>query len=160
MGVNGISCGRAVFRRLGEADMEEVSSLEALCFDTSWSAEQYREACRGGLLIAFGAFAGGELACFVSLSAAGGEAEILNIATRHAWRRRGLAEQLLRFACERIAEEEAAVTVFLDVDETNAPALALYGKTGFSVTGRRVKYYGGIHDAILMSRGLSAAEKQ
>ena len=160
MAVDGNCCEETLFRRLGEEDMEDVSALEALCFDTSWSPEQYREACRGGWLIAFGAFAGGALACFVSLSAAGGEAEILNIGTHPAWRRRGLAERLLRFALDSIAAEQGAAAVFLDVDETNAPALALYRKTGFAVTGRRVRYYGGIHDAILMSLGLPAAENQ
>ena len=48
MAVNDIFSDDAVLRRLGEADMEEVSALEALCFDSSWSPEQYREACRGG----------------------------------------------------------------------------------------------------------------
>ncbi len=160
MAVDAAPRGDAVLRRLGGADMEEVSALESLCFDSSWSGEQYREACRGGWLIAFGAFAAGSLACFASFSAAGGEAEVLNIATHPAWRRRGLAERLLRFALAQLAAGQGPAAVFLDVDETNAPALALYRKTGFTVTGRRRKYYGGIHDAILMSRELPAAEGQ
>ena len=160
LAVDGVSCGGAVFRRLGGEDMEEASALESLCFDSSWSGEQYREAWRGGWLIAFGAFAAGSLACFASFSAAGGEAEVLNIATHPAWRRRGLAERLLRFALAQLAAGQGPAAVFLDVDETNAPALALYRKIGFAVTGRRRRYYGGIHDAILMSRELPAAEEQ
>jgi len=43
-------------------------------------------------------------------------------------------------------------TVTLEVRERNTPAIALYRGLGFSVAGRRPRYYGDGEDALIMTR--------
>ncbi|KPQ07760.1 MAG: ribosomal-protein-alanine N-acetyltransferase [Rhodobacteraceae bacterium HLUCCA12] len=72
--------------------------------------------------------------------AIGPEVELLTLATDPQVRRRGLARALMdRFAAE--ARERRAETVFLEVAEDNAAAIALYRSLGFVQTGQRPGYY-------------------
>ena len=67
-------------------------------------------------------------------------------------RRRGYASALLEAALGAFPE---ARRVHLEVRPTNAPAIALYRRLGFVVTGRRRRYYGE-EDALLMTLDLEA----
>ena len=53
---------------------------------------------------------------------------------------------------------ERAEALFLEVDETNVPALALYRRLGFREVGKRPAYYdraeGGRSGALVMRRDL------
>lgn len=71
---------------------------------------------------------------------AGGEAEVLTIATRPQRRRQGVARQLMTTALTA-AIERGVTRVFLDVAQDNAPARALYDDLGFGQVGRRKAYY-------------------
>lgn len=55
---------------------------------------------------------------------------------------------------EEYAKKSACTEVDLEVSEFNAPAMALYGKLGFKVTGRRPKFYNNSDAAILMRKHL------
>ena len=86
------------------------------------------------------------------------EAEILSIAIDPAYRGRGLSRNLLLTHLGHLAGKGAR-TIFLEVEENNAPARRLYERAGFSVVGRRDRYYrqaGGEQlNALLMRRDLS-----
>jgi ribosomal-protein-alanine N-acetyltransferase len=74
-----------------------------------------------------------------------GESELLQVEVAEPFRRRGLARALLATALDG--------TVFLEVRESNAAAIALYSTLGFVVTGRRKNYYSGPReDALVMER--------
>src|SRR5690606_37665763 len=77
---------------------------------------------------------------FVLARLAAGEGEILTIAVGRAYRRRGLGRDLME-AVLRALHGERAEALFLEVDEANAPALALYRRLGFREVGRRPGYY-------------------
>ena len=62
---------------------------------------------------------------FILSRMAAGEAEILSVAIAPAWRGRGLSRPLLDFHLRRLAGLGVR-TVFLEVDEHNAPARRLY----------------------------------
>jgi ribosomal-protein-alanine N-acetyltransferase len=47
-----------------------------------------------------------------------------------------------------------ARTVFLEVDENNAPARALYRRAGFADVGRRKSYYQSGANALVLRRDL------
>src|SRR5262249_54023722 len=66
------------------------------------------------------------------------EAEILDLAFRPIHRRHGHASSLLKHFLEALTN---ANTVFLEVRESNAAAIALYQKFGFQVSGQRRNYY-------------------
>ncbi len=77
---------------------------------------------------------------FVLARLVAGEAEILTIAVSTYRKRRGLGRKLMDAVLRRLHGERAE-SVFLEVDETNAPAIALYRKLGFREVGRRAGYY-------------------
>ena len=86
------------------------------------------------------------------------EAEILSIALDASQRGRGLSRNLLMTHLGHLAGRGVR-TVFLEVEENNAPARRLYEWAGFGVVGRRERYYpqpGGEQlNALLMRRDLS-----
>lgn len=67
------------------------------------------------------------------------EAEILNIAIAPKMRGQHLGKQLLQHLCKQF--DENIHTVFLEVRESNSPAIALYRSTGFNDVGKRLNYY-------------------
>lgn len=74
------------------------------------------------------------------------EVEILNLAVDPAHKRKGVATQLLATLDFQV--------MYLDVRESNKPALEFYRKHGFKKTGHRRKYYNHpVEDSIMMTRG-------
>lgn len=79
------------------------------------------------------------------------EAHITTIAVARSHRGRGLGELLLLTAID-VAIELGAREVTLEVRESNIVAQEMYAKLGFSVAGRRRRYYDTpTEDAILMT---------
>ena len=85
------------------------------------------------------------------------EAEILSIAIDATYRGRGLSRDLLLTHLGHLAGHGVR-TIFLEVEENNAPARRLYDRNGFAVVGRRERYYrsddGEQLNALLMRRDL------
>lgn len=93
---------------------------------------------------------------FVLARLAADEAEILTIAVARAHRRQGLGWKLMD-AVLRELHRQRAEALFLEVDETNAAAIALYRRFGFSEVGKRPDYYQsatGATGALVMRRDL------
>jgi [ribosomal protein S18]-alanine N-acetyltransferase len=87
------------------------------------------------------------------------QADIITLAVRPSYRRRGLARQLLHYTLEHM--KIAGVTsVFLDVESGNQPAISLYEAHGFTYVRRRRLYYrqkdGSYTDALVMTKKLKA----
>lgn len=81
------------------------------------------------------------------------EAEILSIAVEPAAQRRGCARALLSAICSA-ARAAGIRRLFLEVDEGNAAASALYRAAGFETIGRRARYYRSGGDALVMRLNL------
>ena len=77
---------------------------------------------------------------FVLARRAADEGEILTVVVARAHRRSGLGWKLMD-AVLRELHAARAQALFLEVDESNAPALALYRRLGFREVGRRPSYY-------------------
>ena len=82
----------------------------------------------------------GQLLGFVISRIVLDEAEVLTIAVDADCRRRGVAAMLLEAHLSELAMERVR-RLFLEVDEGNAAARALYKKFGFVEKGRRDGYY-------------------
>ena len=99
----------------------------------------------------------GRLRGFVLARLAADEAEILTIAVEAATRGRGVGRALLSESL-RQAANAGAKTMFLEVDRSNTPALALYKHLGFVAVGERAGYYrrkdGARETAIVMRKAL------
>jgi len=96
-----------------------------------------------------------KIAGFLVVRAVVAEAEILNLCVAPDKRRTGLAESLLT---EAIAELRRARVdrLFLEVRESNTPAISFYEKHAFRETGRRPGYYRDPDEsAVLMMKELT-----
>ena len=98
------------------------------------------------------------IAGFVLARVAAGEGEILTVAVARAHRRAGLGRALMD-AVLRTLHHDRAEALFLEVDETNRAALALYRRLGFEQFGQRPAYYqaadGTRTGALVLRRSLS-----
>jgi ribosomal-protein-alanine N-acetyltransferase len=86
----------------------------------------------------------------VSRATAPGEREILNLAVAPPQRRRGVAGRLLE---QELGRGEGSW--FLEVRESNTPAIRLYQALGFRFAGRRERYYQNPPEAGIVMRFLS-----
>ncbi len=151
-------------RWLGLDDMPECAALEALCFSSHWSAEQFADSWRQSWFAGYGLFLEGRLTAYISLSVLAGELEVLNIAVHPEARGRGLSRPLMAFALAdtlegghllrrgmKVPAAESWENGVLEVRVGNAPARALYSGLGFQEAGMRKRYYADGEDALIMT---------
>lgn len=130
--------------RLEVADAALLPAVHAEDFSRAWSQDEFETLIAQSPVFGFGAWRigrrSGAPAGFVLARLTAGEAEILTLAVARAWRRHGLGRELME-AVLRHLHAERAHTLFLEVDETNQPAIALYRRLGFAQVARRPAYY-------------------
>ena len=142
-----------------EAGLAHAAVLKALHADAfppgeRWSAAAMAEQI--GLPGSFGLIAISALAHpggLVLARVAADEAEILTLGVSPSQRRLG-AGALLLSAAEQRAAQDGAVAMFLEVNEANAAARALYARQGYEEVGRRRRYYPSGADALVLRRAL------
>jgi ribosomal-protein-alanine N-acetyltransferase len=121
-------------------DAAAIAALHAASFRRGWSEQEVEGLLIDRAVIAHRAMLGGKLIGFIMSRLAADEAEILSVAVAARARGRGLARALLDLHLRRLAGLSAR-TVFLEVDEHNAPAIRLYERAGFREVARRPNYY-------------------
>ena len=126
-----------LIRPATSADASALAALERATFSDPWPAEAF--VALGAGVSAFVAEAAGVLG-FVILRQVADEAELLDIVVRQDRRREGIGTALLDRA-QATAVEAGARALFLEVRASNTPAQAFYRRHGFSVIGRRARYY-------------------
>ena len=145
-----------IYRQLTEEDLAKVAGLEAVCFPTPWTAEQYLAVLRQGRCVLFGALRNDFLAGYIAVGIcpATAEMEVYNIAVAESFRRCGIGKKLLRLSLEAAARNGAEQAI-LEVRMFNEPALALYRALGFTQVGIRKQYYHDTgEDALVLARPL------
>lgn len=148
--------------RLTRSDAAAVAALHREDFARPWTASEFDDLLKQNTVFGFAARRVGDpkapLAGFVLARVAAGEAEILTVAVARAARRLGLGRALMEAVLRRLHALRAQA-LFLEVDEANAAAIALYRRLGFAVVGRRPGYYGGARadksDALVMRLDLA-----
>ena len=140
------------------ADADALAQAHAASFATPWSADEilrFAEDPGGFALIAEEA---GDAAGFILCRVLAGEGEVLTLAVRPEYRRRGAAMTLIEAALALAAS--TAEAMLLEVAADNPGALALYARIGFRTVGRRAGYYARTGapavDAIVMRRALNS----
>lgn len=125
-------------------DARHLPDIHAQGFIRPWSEHEFAGLLEQSPVFGFAAWRVGQRpagpAGFVLARLAAGEAEILTIAVSRAMRRQGLGRDLME-AVLRELHAERAEALFLEVDETNQPAIALYRRLGFREVARRPAYY-------------------
>ena len=141
------------FRPSDAPDIAKILSDSAEA--AQWPAESYSKLAGspGGILLV--CEAEGRPVGLLAARRADDEAEILNIAVRRDFRRKGVASALLLAALSEF-HRSATARVFLELRESNLPALTLYNRHGFLPSGRRKAYYHfPAEDAVCMVRKLT-----
>lgn len=124
-------------------DLPALMAIESQA-DTAahWSEPKYREMFSGPppKRLVLVAESGQLIQGFLVARAIADEWEIENVVVAPAAQRKGLGSALIE-ECLRLARQQNASAVFLEVRESNQPARSLYEKMNFRATGRRPHYY-------------------
>lgn len=95
------------------------------------------------------------IAGYVCMYMAADEGEITNVAVREDFRKMGVADMLMDELI-RVAGAHGMEKIFLEVRESNIPAISLYQKKGFSQCGVRKAFYRNpVEAALLMVKELA-----
>ena len=140
-------------------DLDSVIEIMNAAFDERFGEAWTRSQCAGilpmpGVRLVVARFGDGRAAGFALYRTISDEAELLLLAVSPEFRRRGIGKMLLDQFLDA-ARDSGAGRVHLEVREGN-PAVIMYRLAGFSLVGRRHKYYhgrtGGEFDALTLSR--------
>jgi len=132
----------AVIRPLRVEWSADCARLHAAAFAHPWSAEEIAALLVASSTLSAAALdpVSGRLRGFVIARFAADEAEILTLAVESQARRKGVGRALLGESL-RQAANAGARRMFLEVGADNAPAIALYCRSGFVKVGERPGYY-------------------
>ena len=139
-------------------DIRKLAQIHAASFHRGWGEGEFEQMLREQNTLLHRLRQGSTVIGFSVSRIAADEAEILSIALEPGHRGRGLSRDLFLTHLGHLAGRGVR-TVFLEVEENNAPARKLYERAGFAVAGRRERYYkeaGGVElNALVMRRDLS-----
>ena len=133
-------------------DIDTIMAIEAKAHRYPWSEKIMLRYLRKPDSVWVMEVAGEHLAHAVVTTAAD-EAELLMISVLPDAQGRGLGKELLSYLTE-VLKEKGVSSLFLEVRESNQPAIALYDSLEFNEIGRRPGYYphpDGREDALIYS---------
>jgi [ribosomal protein S18]-alanine N-acetyltransferase len=139
-------------------DCTKLATLHKQGFERSWSVSEFESLlCDASIITHVAQTRLRQPVGFIMSRKAADEAEILSILVAKKARRKGVAVQLLTTHISCLAQK-GANTLFLEVDELNNAAIALYHHFGFQKVGVRKAYYqrddGSSPSALVMKRDL------
>jgi ribosomal-protein-alanine N-acetyltransferase len=140
------------------ADAPRLSELHGASFHRGWAEGEFESMLGEQNTLVHRVRVGRKTVGFAVSRIGADEAEILSIVIDADFRGQGLSRSLLLTHLGHLAARGVR-TIFLEVEENNEPARKLYARVGFTVVGRRERYYqaaGGEQlNALLMRRDLS-----
>lgn len=122
------------------SDASALAAIHGVSFNRGWSEGEFERMLAERNTLAHRLRRGRAVIGFIVSRIGGDEAEILSVALAPGERGRGLAQNLLMTHLGDLAGQGVRA-VFLEVEEMNAPARALYRRAGFADVGRREGYY-------------------
>jgi ribosomal-protein-alanine N-acetyltransferase len=152
------SGGTAVVEPATLRDAARLAQLHSESFHRGWGEAEFEVMLVERNTLVHRLRSGRRIIGFAVSRIAADEAEILSIALAASQRGRGLSRDLFLTHLGHLAGRGVR-TVFLEVEENNQPARRLYERAGFTVIGRRERYYRQVSgeqlDALRMRRDLS-----
>ena len=136
---------------MSENDLEASAELEAMCFSTPWSLQAFKDSLDKPDIYLFRvAYLGDELVAQAGLIMSFDEADVVNVAVKPEYRKRGIASGLLN-ELMRAGSERGVKDYTLEVRAGNHGAIALYENLGFKTEGIRKDFYREpVEDALIM----------
>jgi [ribosomal protein S18]-alanine N-acetyltransferase len=144
-----------LIRPMVESDVSDVVATERASYQFPWSEGIFRDCLRVGYICRV-VTVEDRVVGYGVMSVGAGEAHILNLCIREAFRCRGVGRRLLSYLLERAAASGMG-EVFLEVRPSNTAAIRLYQSLGFEPVGTRRGYYqavGGREDAAVLKLSL------
>ncbi len=139
-----------VYKPLDAAHAADVASMESQVMGSdAWNANQVADELPRADRTWWAAYAENQLVAYAGGFIVDGGVQILKIGTDPAWRRRGIARQLIsRVASD--ARDLGASEASLEVRVSNVGAQAFYETIGMRSIGVRPHYYSDREDAVIM----------
>lgn len=138
--------------------LSAILAIENESFSDPWSLASLSECVWNERMLFLAAVREDSVLGFGILGVAADESEVLDIAVSPAARGCGVGNALLA-ALLAGAKSRSAAACYLEVRESNTPAIGLYEKYGFRPVGRRKNYYQKPReDAIVMALALDTED--
>jgi ribosomal-protein-alanine N-acetyltransferase len=152
-----------LIRAMGFEDLDRVLAIAGESIEAPrWGRQDYEQTLLAAPEVL-------TRSCWIALSGAGAvgfavcswlqqepAAEVEGLVVQRAFRRQGIGGALIA-ACMAWARDQGATAIRLEVRASNAAAIALYQRHGFSPTGVRRGYYTApLEDALLLEAPLFA----
>ncbi|MBH0071734.1 MULTISPECIES: ribosomal protein S18-alanine N-acetyltransferase [Pseudoalteromonas] len=147
------------FKSVDATAIPQLMAIETACHSHPWTLNTM-SSCIGGRYFNLAAFNGDTMVGFYIGEKAGPDFTLMDICVAPSEQGKGIAKQLLNQFIE-YGEQQNAENLFLEVRESNTPAIKLYENAGFIEMSVRKNYYpsdnpakNGFEDAILMGMAL------
>lgn len=141
-----------LIRRARREDYPEFSAIEAGHPGyPAWGEKGFLAEESNRNSVTLSAELDGKVAGFINFWILRPQIQLNTLAVGEGFLRRGVASALIGKLME-YAAKNACSGIDLEVNEHNAPAIALYGAKGFTVVGKRPKFYNNADAALLMRR--------
>ncbi|MFP4085583.1 MAG: ribosomal protein S18-alanine N-acetyltransferase [Desulfobacteraceae bacterium] len=129
---------------------KEIVSIERRSFSSPWSWEAFSAEVERPVSHFWMAQMNGEVVGYICFWLVAQEIHLMNFAVHPVWRRTGVGRKLMGKALDT-GRSAGAQAVSLEVRPSNTRARAFYRELGFTVIGRRPRYYDDTNeDAIIM----------
>lgn len=137
--------------RAQKSHIADIAELEKICFSEPWSENAISEAINNGTEI-FVAIKNNTFAGYAGINCVLDEGYITNIAVTPEFRKQGVAQKLLD-KLDFLAKQNPLKFITLEVRRSNAGAIQLYTKNGYSPEGERKGFYNNPkEDAVIMTK--------
>lgn len=147
----GVGAPELEYRPLDAAHAPQVAALEAATMGTdAWKAGLVADELPRKDRSWWAAYDGARLVGYCGGWIVDGQVQILKVATDSAYRRQGIAAQLIALVASD-ARNLGAAEITLEVRASNAGAQALYETLGMKSLGCRPRYYSDGEDAVIMT---------
>ena len=129
-----------ILETMHAAHVAQIAQLEKTCFSDPWSERSIASELDNNLAFWLVAVEGETVAGYIGSQTVMEETDMMNVAVHPDFRRQGIAEALVNGLVEHL-KAMGSRCLTLEVRASNAPAIALYEKLGFTEIGRRKNYY-------------------
>lgn len=141
--------------RCDESCASGAAALCAACFNRNESAAYMAYFLTNKQTAAVCAKDGDTIVGYAAARVVADEAEIMDVAVSHKFRRRGIGRELMS-SLEALCRETGVAKLYLEVRSQNSAARALYSSLGYEVYGTRHGYYiDPADDAVLMKKNIN-----
>lgn len=141
-----------VIREMRRSDLPQVCAIESESHTAPWSNNSFEYEIKNKDAFLRVAALDGKITGYLCIRMILDLISLMNLTVSPEFRRMGIASMLLNDAIQGLRPLKPGAEITLEVRESNTSAIRLYEKHGFSVTGKRRRYYKKPdEDAIIMN---------